>query len=82
MWKETILPGIIQTFQMGNIFNVNETGLLWKLLPERTLQFKGMDCKGGKHAKDKTTILAGDGTLMVSKNPKNHRIIQERSVLP
>ena len=63
MWKETILPGIIQTFQMGNVFNIDEPGLFWKLLPERTLQFKGMDCKGGKHAKDRITILLGTSAL-------------------
>ena len=63
LWKETILPGIIQKFQMGNIFNIDETGLFWKLLPERTLQFKGIDCKGGKHAKDRITILVGASAL-------------------
>ena len=48
---------------MGNIFNIDETGLFWKLLPERTLQFKGIDCKGGKHAKDRITILVGASAL-------------------
>ena len=56
-------PGITQKFQMGNIFNIDETGLFWKLLPERTLQFKGMDCKGDKHAKDRITILVGASAL-------------------
>ena len=50
-WKETILPGIIQEFELGNIFNVEERGLFWKLLPDRTLQFKGIECKGGNTQK-------------------------------
>ena len=62
-WKETILPGKMQEFELGNIFNVDETGLFWKLLPDRTLQFKGIDCKGGKHAKDRITVLVGASAL-------------------
>ena len=41
----------------GENLNVDETGLFWKLLPERTLQFKGNDCKSGKHANDRITVL-------------------------
>ena len=57
-WKEIILLGIMQEFELGNIFNVDETGLFWKLL-----QFKGMYCKGGKHAKDRITELVGASAL-------------------
>ena len=51
LWNETVLPGIIKKFAIKDIFNADETGLFWKLLLDRKLQFKGMDCKGGKHAK-------------------------------
>ena len=62
-WKEIILPTIMQEYELGNIFNVDETGLFWKLFPDRTLQFKGIDCKGGKRAKDRITVFVGASAM-------------------
>jgi len=40
-----------------DIFNADESGLLYKCLPDRTLTFKGEKCHGGKHSKERVTIL-------------------------
>ena len=53
----------MQEFELGDIFNIDETGLFWKLLPDRTLQFKGIACKGGKYAEDRITVLVGASAL-------------------
>ena len=39
--------------------NADETGLFYKLRPDRTLAFKGEKCSGGKKAKDRLTVLVG-----------------------
>jgi hypothetical protein len=64
-----------------DIFNDNETGLFFRLTPERTLKFKGEKCVGGKISKDRVTVLVcanADGTkkkkkrkLFVIVKPKN-----------
>ena len=56
--KETVLPGIIPQFELWKFFNVDETGLFWKLIPARN--FKLM---GDKHAKDRITELVGASAL-------------------
>lgn len=40
-----------------DIFNADETGLFYKLMPEKTLQLKGEKCSGGKRSKDRLTLL-------------------------
>ncbi|XP_062566667.1 tigger transposable element-derived protein 4-like [Saccostrea cucullata] len=46
-WKDK-LPQILQDNDPKDIFNADETGLFYKLLPDRTLQMKGEKCHGGK----------------------------------
>ena len=40
-----------------NIFNAEESGLFYKLLPNRSLVLKGDACHGGKNSKERITIL-------------------------
>lgn len=35
----------------------DETGLFFKCLPDKTLTFKNEKCHGGKHSKERLTIL-------------------------
>jgi hypothetical protein len=41
-----------------DIFNASETGLFFRLTPERTPKFKGKNFVGGKLAKDHVTVLS------------------------
>ncbi|XP_067686985.1 tigger transposable element-derived protein 6-like [Haliotis asinina] len=41
----------------GYIFNADETGLFYKLVPQRTLHLKGDKCHGGKKSKERITVL-------------------------
>lgn len=40
-WRQTILRNQLVNFSEDDVFNVDETGLFWKLLPSKTLTFKG-----------------------------------------
>lgn len=40
-WRQTVLQQKLAEFNENDIFNVDETGLFWKLLPSKTLAFKG-----------------------------------------
>jgi len=50
------LPNIIQGFDIRDIWNVDETRLLWKGVPNRSLVLQGEKCKVGKLAKERLTI--------------------------
>ena len=41
------------------LVNVDETGLFYKLKPDKSLSFKTEKCVGGKKAKDRLTVLVG-----------------------
>jgi len=45
-WKRNRLPEILRQFQQNDVFNADETVIFWKVLPERTLAFKGESVKG------------------------------------
>ncbi|GBL73901.1 Tigger transposable element-derived protein 4 [Araneus ventricosus] len=40
-----------------NIFNADETRLFYRILPDKTLCFKGEKCSGGEISKERLTIL-------------------------
>jgi hypothetical protein len=51
------LPVILQNYDPHDVYNCDETGLFFKLMPDRTFVIKKDDCKGGKRAKDRYTVL-------------------------
>jgi hypothetical protein len=54
-WKQN-LPDINRGYDTKDIWNVNETGLLWKGLPNRCLVVQNENCKAGKLTKERLTI--------------------------
>lgn len=56
-WLRNKWPTIRQHFHNDDIFNADETGLFYKLTPDKTLKFKGERCRGGKLSKDRITVL-------------------------
>lgn len=40
-WKAAVLMPILSRYPPEDIWNLDETGLNWKLLPDTTLAFKG-----------------------------------------
>lgn len=88
-WKTSLLQ-MIEDRNAKDIFNVDETGLFYKCTPDKTLAFKGERCSGGKHSKERVTILIGanmDGSeklplLMIGKsaNPRCFKNVKTKPV--
>ncbi|XP_072143609.1 tigger transposable element-derived protein 4-like [Dermacentor andersoni] len=53
------LPEIMRQFKDDDIYNVDETALFFKLLPTKSMAFKGEKCTGGKLSKERLTVLVG-----------------------
>ncbi|XP_037521813.1 tigger transposable element-derived protein 4 [Rhipicephalus sanguineus] len=68
-YRDGKLQSLLQQFPPNDIFNCNETGLFYKLLPEKTLAFAGDPCHGGKHSKERLTVLVGSNMSGSEKLP-------------
>jgi len=53
------LPDVLAGYSSSDIFNVDEMGLFFKCLPDKTLMLKGKECLGGKYGKEQITIMVG-----------------------
>lgn len=56
-WLERVWPNLRAQFKDEEIFNADETGLFYKLTPDKTLKFKGEKCSGGKLSKERITVM-------------------------
>lgn len=56
-WHNVHLPFILKQYSPDDIFNADELGLFWRMMPEHTLAFKGDKCTGGKVSKERITVL-------------------------
>lgn len=88
-WKNNKLPHLIENVEPRNIFNIDETGLFYKMTPNRTLDVRGQKCFGGKQSKERITVLVGanmDGSekikLLVIGKFKNPRCFKNVKSLP
>ena len=87
-WKDK-LGSLLKDYDAKDVFNVDETGLFFRLLPEKTMAFKGEVCSGGKKSKERVTVLVGanmDGSeklkLFVIGKSKNPRCFKHVKSLP
>ncbi|GBL99789.1 Tigger transposable element-derived protein 4 [Araneus ventricosus] len=58
-WKNSVLKDILSRFDASDVFNLDETGLFYRLLPDKTLSFMGEKCTSGKASKQRLTLLFG-----------------------
>lgn len=56
-WLKNSWPIIKQGYSASDIFNADETGLFYKLTPDKTLRFKHEKCVGGKLSKERLSVL-------------------------
>lgn len=56
-WASSALPDIMKDYSPSDIYNADETGFFYELLPAKTLHMKGQPCSGGKHSKNRVTLL-------------------------
>jgi hypothetical protein len=50
-WRSVKMPKIIDRYQPKDIYNADETRLLYNLQPSKTLTYKGDSCNGGTKLK-------------------------------
>ena len=55
-WVSDSLPKLIEGY---DVFNADVTGLLWRMLPDKTMAMEGDKCQGGKKSKEHLTLLVG-----------------------
>lgn len=55
-WKEKLFD-LIKDYEAKDIYNADEKGLFYKCLPDRTYCFRNEKCHGGKHSKERITLL-------------------------
>jgi hypothetical protein len=79
-WLER-LPSLLEGYEQRDIYNADERGLFYNMLPDRTLALKGESCHGRKNSKDRLTVLLcvnSDGSdkqvpIVIGKSP-NHDV--------
>ena len=56
-WLSTALVDVFNRYQEQDIFNADETGLLWRAMPNGYHVFKANELSGSKISKERLTIL-------------------------
>lgn len=88
-WLKDVWPQIRKNYSDENIFNADETGLFYKMTPDKTLKFKGEKCSGGKLSKERITVLLAVNLtgsikrkLLVIGKSRNPRCFKNTKHLP
>jgi hypothetical protein len=87
--KDTTLQHLMAKYSHKDIFNADEFGLFYNMLPDKTYTFKGGSCKGVKVNKERITVLICgnlDGTeklpFLVTGKSKQPRCFRNTKLLP
>ncbi|KAL4088995.1 hypothetical protein QTP88_024073 [Uroleucon formosanum] len=60
---------LISSYEPRNIYNADETGLFYKILPNKTLSFKNEICTSGKKSKERLTVMLCVNLVGEFENP-------------
>ncbi|XP_056658750.1 tigger transposable element-derived protein 4 [Monodelphis domestica] len=89
VWVQNVLPYYLSDYHPKDIFNIKETGLLYRMLPANTFAFKGEACSIGTLNKERITLVVGsnmDGSeklpLLVIGKKKNPLCFKNVKSLP
>ena len=56
-WINATLPSLMKDYMPEDIYNADEFGLFFKVLPNKTFAFKDDNCHGGKYSKERLSVL-------------------------
>ncbi|XP_037512204.2 tigger transposable element-derived protein 6-like [Rhipicephalus sanguineus] len=56
-WIATNAASMVEKYPASDVYNADETGLFYEMLPAKTLDFKGKQCHGGKQSKKRVTVF-------------------------
>ncbi|NXT92075.1 TIGD4 protein, partial [Anhinga rufa] len=59
LWYQNVLPYYLNDYRPKNMFYVQDSGLLYQMLPHNAFAFKGETCSVGKLSKERITIVVG-----------------------
>ena len=81
-WKER-LGSIISGYEIQDIWNLDETGLIYHALPDKSLFAKSKKCKGGKKSKEHLTVALMTSATGEKKKPivvcrSNRKVCQSK----
>lgn len=68
-WIETKLPEIIESYEEKDIFNGDEFGLFWRLLPNKSYVAKDKALKNGKQSKERISVFIAANSLSEKLKP-------------
>lgn len=68
-WITSVLQPLLERYTPTDIFNVDETGLYRRLLPDKTHAVAGESCSGGKLSKERITALVRANMTGPEKKP-------------
>ena len=68
-WRNTALKNILEKYEPNDIYDADETGLFWQMLPENLLGFIGKKAHGSKQPKNRITLLVGANMSGTDKLP-------------
>lgn len=66
-WLSHEWPALCEGYTPEETFNADEIGLFYNLTPDKTIKFKGAECKGGNLSK---TSLCKRKLLVIGKGKK------------
>jgi transposase len=84
-WKSS-LKTLLIGYDLKNVFNMDETGFFFCVLPDSTLSHVKQSCKGGKQGKDRITVVLTCSALGEKLPPwiigksKNPRAFREQDM--
>lgn len=58
---------ILEEYEAENVYNADEFGLFYNILPNRSLVHKSEECKGSKLKKDRLTVLVAANSTRTDK---------------
>ncbi|KAE8741569.1 hypothetical protein FOCC_FOCC012906 [Frankliniella occidentalis] len=74
-----MLPSLTKCYDLRCIYNVDEFGLFFNMLPDKSMVIAGEDTHGNKHSKARLTVLLGSNADGTDKLP---RLVIGKSVNP
>ena len=68
-WQQQALQPLLRQFFTDDVFNLDETGFFWRLLPNKIMSFRRERCTGEKKSKHRITLLAVANMSGIEKFP-------------
>jgi hypothetical protein len=78
-WRKEHLLKIFEGYEPKNIYNTDESGLFFRLPPNKTLSLKADPCNSGKNSTERITVLLACNANGTDKLPPS---VIEKSEIP